>query len=208
MSARPGRRAISNTPPPLCSGARSITSCGWAARRDSPITSSAAIRRRRPKPRRSGLSSAAVAATGCSRPSSRSNRPGTPPGGAPPVRSLLLPRAAQPRVARAGRGCGAKTLPLRHLDDLVEECFVTVPRIGIGGGVFLGRNAVKRRQKHRARHFAGVTRRRLKRKIASIVRRRGNTHTLQHGGFAPLVFRRIAGVGVARIDPLKRRPIV
>src|SRR5204862_5242339 len=142
----------------------------WAARRDSPITSSAAIRRRRPKPRRSGLSSAAVAATGCSRPSSRSNRPGTP-GGAPPVRSLLLPRAAQPRVARAGRGCGAKTLPLRHLDDLVEECFVTVPRIGIGGGVFLGRNAVKRRQTHRARHFAGVPRRRLKRNIASIVGR-------------------------------------
>jgi len=49
-------------------------------------------------------------------------------------------------------------LPLRHLDDLVEERLVAVPRIGIGGGVFLGRNAAGSNAKSPASSGAAVIR--------------------------------------------------
>src|SRR5213595_133202 len=102
------------------------------------------------------------------------------------ARKSLLPRAAQPGVPRPGRGVGAETETLRHFDDLVEKRLITEPRIRVGRGIFLGGDAVKRREKHRPGHLARMLHRR----------------------FAPLVLRGIAGISLARIDPLDRGAIM
>src|SRR5437660_9681174 len=124
------------------------------------------------------------------------------------ARKSLLPRAAQPGVPRPGRGVGAETETLRHFDDLVEKRLIAEPWIWVGRGIFLGGDAVKRREEHRAGHLAGMLHRRFDRELALLIRRRGDADAPQHRGLAPLVLRGIAGIRLARIDPLDRSAIM
>src|SRR5438045_1293276 len=124
------------------------------------------------------------------------------------ARKSLLPRAAQPGVPRPGRGVGAETETLRHFDDLVEKRLITEPRIWVGRGIFLGGDAVKRREKHRPGHLPRMLHRRFDRELALVIRRRGDADAPQHRGLAPLVLRGIAGIRLTRIDPLDRSAIM